>query len=198
MEKLIPNKDAPLEIVLIWIILVRSVSFPGFKSFRRLLIYLLHHHQYIDLKNHKSEDYDIETVLSIFQDNYDYKISKNSIYGLLGISKNTFNKMLNDYLIEHNLKSRKTLTIIETYHLLVYWEGDKFISRFEAITKKELANILTNGDYKKLAEEFIRYSDEEYNYKNCDKLAPREAKLFLRHIDADNEVIQKIFKIPPS
>ena len=52
----------------------------------------------------------------------------------------------------------------------------------QSIKKERLANIISSGNYKSLANEFSRLIGED-KYKSKDKFSPKEVKKLLEHID---------------
>jgi hypothetical protein len=171
-----------------------------FNSFKKFLIYLLHFsslEQY-DLKKRSSKDIStkeiIETLSLSF--NFDDNISRRDIYTLMDISKNTFRKHFKEFFIENQIKDdKKKFTLYQTYQILNHWQGRGNWAMLQTIKKKRLAEILTSGNYKKLAFE-ATYDIDEKSYKNKDKLSPSEVKAIIKTIESSEskrkEVSEKI------
>jgi len=66
----------------------------------------------------------------------------------------TFNERFASYLKEHKLVGRISFTLLETYKILEYWQGEGKWGRLRAAKKEILAGILHNNNYKRTAEEF--------------------------------------------
>ncbi len=164
-------------------ILLLSLCKFNFKSFKRCLIYSFHYADFINLRKFKSTNHITnEYLIELLEQRFQYKITKKELCQITNCSKNTFNKKLNHYFEQNNLKGRRTFSFLETYGIINEWQGDNKWVSMEAITKKKLAKITTNGDYKKLANELKLKFGEDFS-KNNDKLSPSEVKKFLKHID---------------
>ncbi len=123
-----------------------------------------------------------EKLVSILDLMFDYKVTKKELYKITDCSKNTFNKKLKNYLIENNLQGRRKFSLKETYGIINEWQGEGEWGAMESIEKEKLANIYSNGDYKKIAEEFELKFWKKF-YKNNDKFSPKKVKELLKHID---------------
>ncbi|MBR9831357.1 hypothetical protein GYB57_04345 [bacterium] len=167
----------------------------NFKNFKRFLIYIFHFSGYIDLRVKSSDQYSNEEIAKLLELRFPIKIERLFLYQLTGLSKNTFKKHFGIYLQENDLVQKRKFTLLETYHLLNFWQGEGEWVRINAINKKTLADVLSSGDYKKLQEEFDLYIGNE-NYKRIDKFPPKVIRGFLEHIDIlDSEVVEKILGV---
>ena len=77
---------------------------------------------------------------------------------------------------------KRKFTIFETYGILNEWQGQGEWGMVQSIKKERLANIISSGNYKSLANEFSRLIGED-KYKSKDKFSPKEVKKLLEHID---------------
>ncbi|MCD8408588.1 hypothetical protein LNI98_12055 [Tenacibaculum dicentrarchi] len=157
----------------------------NFKSIKRLLLYIFYLSGYINLKEKKSESYTNEDIAYILMFFYDKKIKKQVLYDITDCTKTTFNKKLDSFFKENNFTGRRSFTLYEITMILSEWQGENKWALPYSIKKKELADILHKGDYKKISAEFSCLIGEE-NYKNIDKFSPNEVKKLLSHIDLEN------------
>ncbi len=176
------EKDISKKIRFITIVLLSLCNF-RFKSFRRFLIFAFHNSGFINVRDFASIDkITNERLVSVLDLIFHYKITKKELYKITDCSKNTFNKKLKDYLTEKNLNGRRKFSLEETYGIINEWQGEGKWGNMEAIKKEKLAKIYSNGNYKKIAEEFELKFGKSF-YKNNDKFSPKEVKELLKHID---------------
>lgn len=149
-----------------------------FNSFKNFILYILHFSSIIDLRVKSSKEYTEEELAKILNVIFDIKIEKKYLYELTGFSKNTFNKYFKEYLQKEGLLLKRKLNLLELYKLLNHWLGYKKWGMMQSIKKKNIAEILNNGNYKKIAEKFdeINFND---TYKSKDSLSPKEVKEFI-------------------
>ena len=127
----------------------------NFKSFRRFLIYISHYGSVIDLWETPSQDIKNEEIIAGFQPLFTERIPKKMLYQITGLkSKNTFNEQFKTYFEANDLIGRKSFTMLETYKILEFWQGEGKWGRMQAAKKEMLADIIHNGNYERTAEEF--------------------------------------------
>lgn len=171
-----------------------SIYSDRFKSTLRLIIFVLHKIGVIDLKSNSSDNIRfVSDLLKRIDERIQYKIKRNELLEILGLSKNTFVKQFKEYLNANELVGRRTYTLNETYKLLLHWKGDAMWYRLEAFSKQELANYISNGDYKKLSGEFDSFMLLSSSYKENDKLSPKLVNSFLKDLNFSDEKIEEIF-----
>lgn len=174
----------------LWFILTCLIDY-NFKSFRKFLIYIYHYSGYLDLRTKPSGNYTDEQIINILDCMIKEKIRKKNLYELTGLSKNTFNKSFKEYFKKHNLTNRRTFTLHETYQILNEWQGEGKWGQLNAIKKQTLSEIINSGDYKKTAEEFYAFMDEN-SYKSKDKFSPKKIKAFITHIELNKEKTEEL------
>lgn len=178
--------------IMIWWAVISSIFCGKFKTFRRAMIYILHKKGILDISDKPLSAYTERELCKLLDSMYKEKVKKTEFYELMKISKNTFNKYFADHIEESCLKDRRSYTLLESYELMNYWQGEGKWFRFEALKKHQIAAKLTNGDYKELAIEFKLSLDDESKYMTSDKISPRVLKQFLKHIDFEDT---KIFEL---
>ena len=148
------------------------------------MIFIFHYCSIIDLREKNSSLYSGQDLAKAYENFTNEKIKKKDIYYLLGLSKNTFNKNFEGFLIKNGFIGRKSFSVTETYGILEFWQGEARWLRWEAFSKKELGEIL-NLSYKELSNELKFILDEKIEYKSFDKFPPSLIIQFFKHIDFD-------------
>ncbi|QHI38053.1 hypothetical protein IMCC3317_34370 [Kordia antarctica] len=154
----------------------------NFHSFKRFLIYIFHYCNFLDLKKKEANQYTDEEIIDILTLIHSEKIDKKVLYSLTKLSKNTFNKHYKELFQENGFKGKRKFTLYEIYTILNEWQGEGTWSTLKSIKKQQIADVINLGNLKSLAEEFTLI---DCNYKNKDKLSPKEVKQYLKHIDFD-------------
>lgn len=168
-----------------WFIVGCLVSY-NFKSFRRFMIYLSHYSSIINLWDTPSEEIKNEQIIAGFQPLFTERIPKKTLYQITGLhSRTTFNEHFAPYLKENNLVGRRSFTLLETYKILEYWQGEGKWGRLKAAKKEMLADVLHNKNYERTAEEFKMALGKE-GYKPS-LVSPKKIKKFIKHIDLTEE-----------
>ena len=155
----------------------------NFKTFKRFIIYIFHYLGFLNLSEKKSNEFSDKEIIDILTQIHPEKIEKKLLYALTNLSKTTFNKHFKEFFIKNNFKGKRKFTLYEVYVILKEWQGEGKWSVLESLNKNRIAEIISSGNYKKLASEFHLI---DANYKNKNKFSPKEVKLFLKHIDLDN------------
>ncbi|MDX1719189.1 MAG: hypothetical protein R3353_03450 [Salegentibacter mishustinae] len=171
-------------------ILLGCIIYGNFKSLKRTLIFIFHFCSIIDLREKKSSKYSGIELAKAYQKCNNEKVEKEDLYNLFNLSKNTFRKNFEEYLVENNYGGRKSFTIIEAYGLLELWQGEAQWIQWEAISKKELTEIL-NLPPKMLSMDLKKFLANN-GYKNRNKLSPSLIVQFLDHIDFDKKSLNEI------
>lgn len=153
-----------------------------FRSFKRFLIYVFHFLGYLDLRKKSANKYTDEELVILFDTVYPHKVPKPLLYELTGCSKNTFNKQMKYFFEEHKFVGRRTFTWYEFYQILNEWQGKGNWGMMDAVKKERLAQVISMGNYKKIADEAgMLFGDDIY--KEQDKFSPKMVKDILIHID---------------
>ncbi|WP_281989726.1 hypothetical protein [Aquimarina aggregata] len=137
------------------------------RSTQRRIIYVFHICHLIDLKAIDQSELTKEYLLQFIFKLSEGKtvIKKGHIRKLTALNKDTFNAYFDDHLKEIDLYKRRIFTIKETYQILQFWQGNEKWGRMEAYTKRELANLFTQGNYENLAIDMIDnsiFTEQEY------------------------------------
>lgn len=167
----------------------KNKSYPQRKSIKRFLIYIFHFFYLLDLSKKSSSLYTDEDLIKIIGKIVPEKIDKKVLYSITGVSKNTFNKYLKLYFEENDLIGRRKFELTEVYNIIHYWQGEGRWGSMTAKSKKEIANILTNGNYKELALNI--YLSRDKDSKHEDKLSPSDIKKLINYFDYDINVVSE-------
>ena len=158
----------------------------NFKSFRRFMIYLSHYGSVIDLWETPSKEVKNEEIVAGFQPLFTERIPKKTLYQITGLhSRTTFNERFKPYFEENHLVGRKSFTLLETYKILEFWQGEGKWGRMQAAKKEMLADIIHNGNYERTAEEFKGALGKEDYRPNL--ISPKKIKKLIEHIDLTEE-----------
>jgi hypothetical protein len=158
----------------------------NFKSFRRFMIYLSHYGSIIDLWETPSKDIKNEEIIAGFQPLFTERIPKKTLYQITGLySRTTFNERFKTYFEEKDLVGRKSFTLLETYKILEFWQGQGKWGRMQAAKKEMLADIIHKGNYERTAEEFKGALGKEGYRPNL--ISPKKIKQLIEHIDLTEE-----------
>ncbi|MAQ75533.1 MAG: hypothetical protein CL613_04270 [Aquimarina sp.] len=158
----------------------------NFKSFRRLMIYLSHYSSVIDLRETPSKYIKNEEIIAGFQPLFSERIPKKLLYQVTGLtSKTTFNEQFKTHFEANDLVGRKTFTLLETYKILEFWQGEGQWGRLQAAKKEMLADIIHNGNYERTAEEFRGALGKEGYRPNL--ISPKKIKQVVEHIHLTEE-----------
>jgi hypothetical protein len=168
-----------------WFIAACLISY-NFKSFRRFMIYISHYSSIIDLWETPSEKIKNEQIIAGFQPLFPERIPKKLLYQITGLhSRTTFNERFSTYFIENGLVGRRSFTLLETYKILEYWQGEGKWGRMQAAKKEMLAEVLHNKNYERTAEEFKMALEKEGYQPNL--ISPKKIKKLIKHIDLTEE-----------
>lgn len=169
--------------------LIACVSNYNFKSFRRFIIYLLHYSCALDLTVRKASSFCNEELIELMSPIIAEKLPKAILRQFTGLSPNTFNDKFAPYFEENNLVGRKSFTLLETYNIFNFWQGDGDWGRLQAVKKKTIADILQKGNYERTALEFKGAIGEEEYRDNL--VSPKKIKALIEHIDLTDEEQEK-------
>ena len=168
-----------------WFIAACIISY-NFKSFKRFMIYLSHYSSVINLWETPSREIKDEQIIAGFQPLFPDRIPKKLLYQVTGLhSRTTFNERFGNYFKENDLVGRRTFTLLETYKILEYWQGEGKWGRLQAAKKEMLADVLHNKNYERTADEF-KMALGKNGYKP-NLISPKKIKQLIKHIDLREE-----------
>lgn len=168
-----------------WFIAACIISY-NFKSFRHFMIYLSHYSSIINLWETPSKEVTNEQIIAGFQPLFPERIPKKVLYQLTGLhSRTTFNERFATYFNENDLVGRRTFTLLETYKILEYWQGDGKWGRMQAAKKEMLADVLHKKNYERTADEFRMALGKKAYQPNL--ISPKKIKQLIKHIDLTEE-----------
>ena len=169
-----------------WLFLLSCLVSYNFKSFRRFMIYISHYGSIIDLWETPSKEIKNEELIIGFQPLFSERIPKKLLCQITGLtSKTTFNEQFKTYFEANDLVGRKSFTLLETYRILEFWQGEGKWGRMQAAKKEMLADILHNGNYERTAKEFRGALGKEDYKPNL--ISPKKIKQVIEHIDLTEE-----------
>ncbi|WP_405370999.1 hypothetical protein [Nonlabens sp. Asnod2-A12] len=95
------------------------------------------------------------------------------------------NKYFGSFFKDNGLSGRRNFTLLETYKILEFWQGEGNWGRLKAIKKKKIAGILHNKNYERTADEFKAALGSD-SYKT-NLISPKNIKKVIAHIDLTEE-----------
>ena len=151
------------------------------EEFERQVIYLFHIGNIIDLRtidrSSLTNDFLLQKILDLSGDKK--YITKKDLREITGLhDRSTFNKYFAEHLINCGLSKNRGFTLLETFQVLEFWQGDDKWGRMEAFTKRELAERFMDDRYDNLEFEITNDIIASENYLHHDYIKPADAKKF--------------------
>jgi len=141
-----------------------------------------------------TNDYLLQKIFDLAGDKkYITKKDLREITGLL--DKGTFNKYFDEHLVKCGLSKNRGFTLLETFHVLEFWQGDDKWGRMEAFTKKELAEQFMGDRYDNLEFEMTNEIIASDNYLHHDYIKPADAKTFTKNVlKKDEKALELLYE----